>query len=101
MLALPYVQTLRKFRRKDAPMTRSSLPVPFVQFSFEVAPRASGVKHSTDGAVHRLVPDPSPQVREALNDACLAVFKLSLQRLFEGRELRKVLLGFAAHYQHL
>src|SRR4051812_17100604 len=46
-------------------------------------------------------PDPGPQLRAALDEACLAVFKLGVQRLFRGPDLRRVLVGSAAHHRYL
>ena len=43
----------------------------------------------------------APQVREAFEEAWLAVFKTRVQRSLVGREARELLLRFAGHYQHL
>jgi predicted outer membrane repeat protein len=45
--------------------------------------------------------DVSPQVRDAFDEGCRAVFKTSEQRVWVGRETRELLLRFAAHYQRL
>ena len=45
--------------------------------------------------------DLSPQVRDAFDEGCLAVFKTRSQRPLVGYRSRDLLLRFAAHYQHL
>lgn len=45
--------------------------------------------------------DVIPQVREAFDEACVAVFNNQVQRPLLGCESNKLLLGFAAHYQRL
>ena len=45
--------------------------------------------------------DLSPQVRDAFDEGCLAVFKTHVQRPLLEYKSRDLLLRFAAHYQHL
>jgi hypothetical protein len=45
--------------------------------------------------------DLTPQVREAFDEACLAVFQTHVQDLLVGRVSRDLLLRFAGHYRHL
>jgi hypothetical protein len=47
------------------------------------------------------VPDLNPHIRAAFDEACVAVFKIPVQRSFAARELREVLHGFATHYRQL
>ena len=45
--------------------------------------------------------DLSPQVRDAFDEGCRAVFKTHLQRPMVEYKSRDLLLRFAAHYRHL
>jgi hypothetical protein len=51
--------------------------------------------------IHAQITSLSPRVRDAFDEGCRAVFKVSEQRPWPRRETRELLWRFAAHYQRL
>ena len=51
--------------------------------------------------IHAPIVNLSPQVRDAFDEGCRAVFKTTERRAWAGRETRELLWPFAVHYQRL